>query len=53
MNDDIVVRYEAAGEMAQTSLVLIFEFDMTCEDWVELGYVNPFQRLELTQGEPT
>lgn len=33
------VRYETAGDRRKRSILLIFGFSMTCEDWEELGYI--------------
>lgn len=40
INNDVAVRYEVAGDVTKPSLVLIFGLSMTCEDWVDLGYVD-------------
>lgn len=41
LNNNIAVRYEIAGDPCKPAIVLIFGMSMTCEDWVELGYVSP------------
>ena len=39
-NDDVLVRYETFGDETNLPLVLIFGISMTCEDWLELGYIS-------------
>lgn len=39
-NDDVLVRYETFGDEMNLPLVLIFGISMTCEDWLELGYIS-------------
>lgn len=45
MNNDVAVRYEVAGDVTKPPLVLIFGFSMTCEDWVDLGYVDRLREV--------
>lgn len=39
-NKEIAVHYELAGDHSKPALVLLFGFGMSCEDWLELGYVH-------------